>query len=137
MPVVPALADCQHPCMSPVSPPVSLQSSCVCDAAANMPTLAEPCNWHDSRCTGRAAQAERSPAQRRARTQAGTSHELGDNFARAFGTRFLDEAGALVHVQQTSWGASTRLIGGIIMAHGESVLILKYILHPCTLTCAC
>lgn len=52
------------------------------------------------------------------RPQAGTSHELGDNFARAFGTRFLNEAGELVHVQQTSWGASTRLIGGIIMTHG-------------------
>ncbi|KAK9843430.1 hypothetical protein WJX81_002046 [Elliptochloris bilobata] len=51
--------------------------------------------------------------------QAGTSHELGDNFARAFGTRFLDEAGALVSVQQTSWGASTRLIGGVIMTHGD------------------
>ena len=50
--------------------------------------------------------------------QAGTSHELGDNFAKVFGTRFLDEAGALVNVQQTSWGASTRLIGGIIMTHG-------------------
>lgn len=53
--------------------------------------------------------------------QAGTSHDLGDNFARAFGTQFLDEAGELVHPQQTSWGASTRLIGGIIMTHGEKV----------------
>ncbi|CAL8460590.1 g119 [Coccomyxa elongata] len=53
--------------------------------------------------------------------QAGTSHDLGDNFARAFGTQFLDEAGELVHPQQTSWGASTRLIGGIIMTHGDDM----------------
>ncbi len=58
------------------------------------------------------------PPHRCACVQAGTSHELGDNFAKVFGTRFLDEAGALVNVQQTSWGASTRLIGGIIMTHG-------------------
>ena len=50
--------------------------------------------------------------------QAGTSHDLGDNFAKAFGTQFLNEAGDLVHPQQSSWGASTRLIGGIIMTHG-------------------
>lgn len=55
--------------------------------------------------------------------QAGTSHELGDNFAKAFGTRFLNEVGELVHVQQTSWGASTRLIGGIIMMHGARVAL--------------
>lgn len=60
------------------------------------------------------------------RPQAGTSHELGDNFAKAFGTRFLNEVGELVHVQQTSWGASTRLIGGIIMTHGARLA------SPCT-----
>ena len=54
--------------------------------------------------------------------QAGTSHDLGDNFARAFGTQFLNEAGDLVHPQQSSWGASTRLVGGIIMAHGALLL---------------
>ncbi len=51
--------------------------------------------------------------------QLGTSHELGQNFARAFGTRFLDEEGEESHVWQTSWGASTRLVGGLIMAHGD------------------
>lgn len=51
--------------------------------------------------------------------QAGTSHNLGDNFARAFGTRYLDEAGELRFVHQSSWGVSTRLIGGIIMTHGD------------------
>jgi len=51
--------------------------------------------------------------------QMGTSHELGQNFARAFGTQFSDEQGALQHVWQTSWGVSTRMIGGLIMTHGD------------------
>ncbi len=51
--------------------------------------------------------------------QLGTSHELGTNFAKAFGITFSDEQGALRHVFQTSWGASTRLIGGLIMVHGD------------------
>jgi prolyl-tRNA synthetase len=51
--------------------------------------------------------------------QMGTSHELGQNFARVFDTTFLDETGAQVHVWQTSWGASTRLVGALIMAHGD------------------
>ena len=57
--------------------------------------------------------------------QAGTSHNLGDNFAKAFGTQFLNEAGDLVHPQQSSWGASTRLIGGIIMTHGVRAALLS------------
>src|SRR3954454_23092862 len=51
--------------------------------------------------------------------QMGTSHELGQNFAKAFGTVFLDENGEQIHVWQTSWGASTRLIGALIMTHGD------------------
>jgi prolyl-tRNA synthetase len=51
--------------------------------------------------------------------QAGTSHNLGDNFAKAFGTRFENERGEVVAVQQTSWGMSTRMVGGVIMAHGD------------------
>lgn len=51
--------------------------------------------------------------------QAGTSHNLGDNFAKAFGTRYLDEAGELQFVHQSSWGVSTRMIGGVIMTHGD------------------
>ena len=64
--------------------------------------------------------------------QAGTSHDLGDNFAKAFGTQFLNEAGDLVHPQQSSWGASTRLIGGIIMTHGAapSSIGLAWLLRP-------
>ncbi len=51
--------------------------------------------------------------------QAGTSHFLGQNFARAFDIKFQNPAGALEYVWQTSWGASTRLIGAIILAHGD------------------
>ncbi|HON45803.1 MAG: proline--tRNA ligase [Planctomycetes bacterium] len=51
--------------------------------------------------------------------QAGTSHNLGQNFAKAFGTQFQDKNGGLSYVWQTSWGVSTRLIGGIIMIHGD------------------
>ncbi len=51
--------------------------------------------------------------------QMGTSHELGQNFARVFGIQFADEQGALQHAWQTSWGVSTRLIGALVMAHGD------------------
>lgn len=51
--------------------------------------------------------------------QMGTSHELGQNFARVFDITFLDQEGAQVHAWQTSWGASTRLVGALIMAHGD------------------
>jgi prolyl-tRNA synthetase len=51
--------------------------------------------------------------------QMGTSHELGQNFARAFGIQFSTESGALEHAWQTSWGVSTRLVGALIMAHGD------------------
>jgi prolyl-tRNA synthetase len=51
--------------------------------------------------------------------QMGTSHELGQNFARAFGIRFSDRDGQLRHVWQTSWGISTRLLGAMIMVHGD------------------
>jgi len=51
--------------------------------------------------------------------QMATSHELGQNFARAFETRYLSERGELEYVWTTSWGASTRLVGALIMAHGD------------------
>lgn len=51
--------------------------------------------------------------------QMGTSHELGQNFARAFGTTYQSETGSQELVWQTSWGVSTRLIGALIMAHGD------------------
>jgi prolyl-tRNA synthetase len=51
--------------------------------------------------------------------QMGTSHELGENFARAFNIQFTDRDGRLHHVWQTSWGVSTRLIGAMIMVHGD------------------
>jgi prolyl-tRNA synthetase len=51
--------------------------------------------------------------------QMGTSHELGQNFARAFETTFLDDKGEQQLVWTTSWGTSTRMVGGLIMAHGD------------------
>ena len=51
--------------------------------------------------------------------QSGTSHNLGQNFAKAFEIRYLDKNGQLQHCWTTSWGLSTRFIGAIIMVHGD------------------
>jgi prolyl-tRNA synthetase len=51
--------------------------------------------------------------------QAGTSHNLGQNFAKAFGIQFQGRDKTLQHAWTTSWGVSTRLIGGVIMTHGD------------------
>lgn len=51
--------------------------------------------------------------------QSGTSHYFGDGFARAFNIQFADKENQLAYPFQTSWGVSTRLIGAIIMAHGD------------------
>ncbi len=51
--------------------------------------------------------------------QAGTSHFLGQNFARAFDVKFATKEGSLEHVWATSWGVSTRLVGALIMAHSD------------------
>jgi prolyl-tRNA synthetase len=52
--------------------------------------------------------------------QCGTSHNLGQNFAKAFDVTYQDESGDRKHVWATSWGVSTRLIGAIVMAHGDN-----------------
>jgi prolyl-tRNA synthetase len=63
--------------------------------------------------------------------QAGTSHNLGQHFARVFGIKFLDEDQTEKYVWQTSWGVSTRLIGGVVMAHGDdSGLVLPPRIAP-------
>jgi prolyl-tRNA synthetase len=63
--------------------------------------------------------------------QAGTSHNLGQNFAKAFEIQFQGRDKALQHVWTTSWGVSTRLIGGLIMTHGDdSGLILPPNIAP-------
>jgi prolyl-tRNA synthetase len=51
--------------------------------------------------------------------QAGTSHDLGQNFGKAFNVQFQSKEGRLDYVWQTSWGVSTRLIGGLIMSHSD------------------
>ena len=51
--------------------------------------------------------------------QAGTSHDLGQNFGKAFNVKFQNKEGASEYVWQTSWGTSTRLIGGLVMTHSD------------------
>lgn len=51
--------------------------------------------------------------------QSGTSHNFGDGFAKAFGIQYADKDNTLKYCHQTSWGMSTRIIGGIIMVHGD------------------
>ena len=53
--------------------------------------------------------------------QAGTSHNLGQNFAKAFDLTFQTESGGTDHAWNTSWGVSTRMVGGLVMTHGDDV----------------
>ena len=63
--------------------------------------------------------------------QAGTSHFLGQNFAKAFDVQFTDKTGKLDYVWATSWGLSTRTIGALIMAHSDNHgLVLPPLLAP-------
>jgi prolyl-tRNA synthetase len=63
--------------------------------------------------------------------QAGTSHNLGQNFAKAFGIQFQSQAGPLEYAYQTSWGVSTRLVGALVLGHGdEKGLILPPRIAP-------
>lgn len=63
--------------------------------------------------------------------QAGTSHYLGQNFAKAFDIKFLDKDGVQKYAYTTSWGVSTRLIGALIMAHGDQRgLIIPPVVAP-------
>src|SRR5207245_8176251 len=51
--------------------------------------------------------------------QSGTSHNLGQNFAKAFTVQYQTAAGGLEYVWNTSWGVSTRMIGGLVMTHSD------------------
>jgi prolyl-tRNA synthetase len=63
--------------------------------------------------------------------QAGTSHFLGQNFAKAFDVKFANKEGKLEHVWATSWGVSTRLMGALVMAHSDDAgLVLPPKLAP-------
>ena len=63
--------------------------------------------------------------------QSGTSHNFGDGFARAFGIQYTDKENKLQYVHQTSWGMTTRMIGAIIMVHGDdSGLVLPPRIAP-------
>ena len=63
--------------------------------------------------------------------QSGTSHNFGDGFAKAFGIQYTDKNNQLQYVHQTSWGMSTRIIGAVIMVHGDdSGLVLPPEIAP-------
>ena len=63
--------------------------------------------------------------------QSGTSHNFGDGFAKAFGIQYTDKDNKLKYVHQTSWGMTTRLIGAVIMVHGDnSGLVLPPAIAP-------
>lgn len=63
--------------------------------------------------------------------QSGTSHNFGDNFAKAFDIKYLDKEGKLQYVHETSWGFTTRMIGALIMVHGDdSGLVLPPRIAP-------
>ncbi len=63
--------------------------------------------------------------------QSGTSHNFGDGFAKAFEIQYADKDNTLKYVHQTSWGLSTRIIGAIIMVHGDdSGLVLPPMIAP-------
>jgi prolyl-tRNA synthetase len=103
----------------------------VCTDVAAMPVI-----------TGEKTPGERFPGARRTYTleammrdgralQAGTSHYLGTNFAEAFGIQYAADSGELAYCHTTSWGMTTRMIGGVIMAHGDDQgLVLPPLLAP-------
>jgi prolyl-tRNA synthetase len=63
--------------------------------------------------------------------QSGTSHNFGDGFAKAFGIQYTDKNNKLAYVHQTSWGMTTRLIGALIMVHGDdNGLVLPPMVTP-------
>jgi prolyl-tRNA synthetase len=63
--------------------------------------------------------------------QSGTSHYMGENFARAFEIQYAGESGELQYCHTTSWGMSTRMLGGVIMTHGDDKgLVLPPLLAP-------
>jgi prolyl-tRNA synthetase len=103
----------------------------VCTDVAAMPVI-----------TGEKTPGERFPGARRTYTlevmmrdgralQAGTSHYMGTNFAKVFGIQYTAESGELELCHTTSWGMTTRMIGGVIMTHGDDKgLVLPPLLAP-------
>jgi prolyl-tRNA synthetase len=91
---------------------------------------------------GEKTESERFPGARRTFTveammrdgralQSGTSHYMGTNFAEAFGIQYAAETGELEHCHTTSWGMSSRMVGGLIMTHGDDKgLVLPPLLAP-------
>lgn len=103
----------------------------VCEKLFAMPVIKGPKTESDKFAGAEATYAIEALMHDGKALQAGTSHYFGDGFARAFDIKYTDKNNNLAYPHQTSWGVSTRLIGAIIMTHGDdSGLVLPPAIAP-------
>lgn len=103
----------------------------VCENLFAMPVIKGPKTDSDKFAGAEATYAIEALTHDGKALQAGTSHYFGDGFARAFDIKYTDKNNNLTYPHQTSWGVSTRLIGAIIMTHGDdSGLVLPPAIAP-------
>lgn len=103
----------------------------VCENLLAMPVIKGPKTDSDKFAGAEATYAIEALMHDGKALQAGTSHYFGDGFARAFDIKYTDKNNNLTYPHQTSWGVSTRLIGAIIMTHGDdSGLVLPPAIAP-------
>lgn len=103
----------------------------VCENLFAMPVIKGPKTDSDKFAGAEATYAIEALMHDGKALQAGTSHYFGDGFARAFDIKYTDKNNNLTYPHQTSWGVSTRLIGAIIMTHGDdSGLVLPPAIAP-------
>lgn len=103
----------------------------VCENLFAMPVIKGPKTESDKFAGAEATYAIEALMHDGKALQAGTSHYFGDGFARAFDIKYTDKNNNLTYPHQTSWGVSTRLIGAIIMTHGDdSGLVLPPAIAP-------
>lgn len=103
----------------------------VCENLLAMPVIKGPKTDSDKFAGAEATYAIEALMHDGKALQAGTSHYFGDGFAKAFDIRYTDKNNNLTYPHQTSWGVSTRLIGAIIMTHGDdSGLVLPPAIAP-------
>ncbi|MCL2513197.1 MAG: proline--tRNA ligase [Oscillospiraceae bacterium] len=91
-----------------------------CENVLNMPVIKGQKTESDKFAGAKATYAIEALMHDGKALQAGTSHYFGDGFAKAFDITYTDKENNIRHVHQSSWGVSTRLIGGIIMSHGDN-----------------
>lgn len=91
----------------------------VCEDVLAMPVFAGQKSDKEKFAGARATYSVEAMMQDGKALQAGTSHNFGTNFSEPFEVQFLDKDGTLKHCHETSWGSSTRLIGAVIMTHGD------------------